>query len=69
MEGLIQVLCGKVDPGETLYQAVIRETTEETGLTSAPKYLCKDDRFNYDLYTTDIGKRKPEWTEPEKMGP
>ncbi len=68
MEGLIQVPCGKVDPGETSYQAVIRETVEETGLTSAPKYLCKDDRFNCDLYTTDIGERKPEWTEPEKMG-
>ena len=69
MEGLIQVLCGKVDSGETSYQAVIRETVEETGLTTTSKYLCKDDRFNRDLYTTDIGDRKPEWTEPEKMGP
>src|SRR6266542_913337 len=69
MEGLIQVPCGKVDPGETSYQAVIRETVKETGLTSAPKYLCKDDRFNCDLYTTNIGDRKPEWTEPEKNDP
>src|SRR6266498_2561187 len=60
MKGLIQVPCGKVDPGKTSYQAVIRETVEETGLTSVPKYLCKNDRFNSDLYTTDIGERKPE---------
>ncbi len=69
MEGLIQVPCGKVNPGETSYQAVIRETIEETGLTSAPKYLCKNDKFNYDLYTTDIGNRKPKQTESEKMDP
>ncbi len=69
MEGLIQVPCGKVDLGETSYQAIIRETVEETGLTSALKYLCKDDKFNYDLYIIDIGERKPEWTESEEMGP
>src|SRR6266498_862062 len=69
MEGLIQVSCRKVDLEETSYQAVIRETIEETGLTSALKYLCKDDRFNCDLYTTNIGDRKPEWTEPDKMDP
>jgi len=69
MEGLIQVSCGKVDPGKTSYQAVIRETIEEAGLTSASKYLCKDDRFNCDLYTTDIRDRKPEWTESDKMSP
>ncbi len=69
IEGLIQVSCEKVNPGETSYQAVIRETVEETGLTSALKYLCKDDRFNCDLYTTDIGDRKSEWTESEKIGP
>src|SRR6266542_5071025 len=60
MEGLIQVSCGKVDLGETSYQAVIRETVEETGLTSALKYLCKDDRFTCDLYTTNIEDRKLE---------
>ncbi len=60
MEGLIQVPCRKVDPGETSYQAVIRETVEETEMTSASKYLYKDDRFNCDLYTTNIGDRKPE---------
>src|SRR6266498_163279 len=67
MEGLIQVSCRKVDLEETSYQAIIRETIEKTGLTSALKYLCKDDRFNCDLYTTNIGDRKPEWTESEKM--
>src|SRR6266542_1232909 len=41
MEGLIQVPCGKVDPGETSYQAVIRETVEETGLTSAPSTYAR----------------------------
>ncbi len=60
MEELIQVSCGKVDSGETSYQAVIRKTIEETDLTSALKYLCKDDKFNYDLYTTNIGDRKSE---------
>ncbi len=69
MEGLIQVPCGKVDSGETSYQAVIRETVKETGLTSTSKYLCKDDRFNCDLYIANIGDRKPEWTEPDKMDP
>ncbi len=69
IEGLIQVPCEKVDPGETLYQAVIRKTIEETGLTLAPKYLCKNDRFNCDLYITNIGDRKSEQTEPDKMGP
>ncbi len=57
MEGLIQVPCGKVDSGETSYQAVCRETREETVLHTAPVYLVTDKSFNYDLYTTDIGKR------------
>ncbi len=39
MEGLIQVPCGKVDPGETSYQAVCRETREETGLHVASVYI------------------------------
>ncbi len=67
MEGLIQVPCGKVDLEETSYQAVIKKTIEETELTSASKYLYKDDRFNCDLYITDIRDRKPEWTESEKI--
>ncbi len=57
MEGLIQVPCEKVDPGEISYQAVCREIKEETGLHTAPVYLTTDKSFNCDLYTTDIGKR------------
>ena len=69
MEGLIQVPCGKVDPGETSYQAVCRETREETGLHTASVYLTTDKSFNCDLYTTDIGERIPQWMEPSKNGP
>ncbi len=58
MEGLIQVSCGKVDLGKTSYQAICRETREETGLHTAPVYLTIDKGFNCDLYTTDIGERK-----------
>ncbi len=69
IEGLIQVPCGKVDPGETSYQAVCRETREETGLHIAPVYLTIDKSFNCDLYTTDIGERIPQWMEPSKNRP
>ncbi len=57
MEGLIQVLCEKVDPEETSYQAVCRETREETGLHTTPVYLNIDKSFNCDIYTTDIGEK------------
>ena len=57
IEGLIQVPYGKVDPGETSYQAVCRETRKETGLYTAPVYLTIDKSFNCDLYTTDIEER------------
>ena len=66
IEGLIQVPCRKVDPGETSYQAVCRETREEIGLHTASVYLTTDKRFNCDLYTTDIGERTPQWMEPSK---
>ena len=69
MKGLIQVPCGKIDKKETLYQAVCRETRKEMKLYTVPKYLTKDDRFNYDIYTTDITKEeKLQWMEPEKNG-
>ncbi len=32
----------------------LKEIREETGLYTALKYLTKDDRFNCDVYTTDI---------------
>jgi len=57
MKGLIQVPCGKVDLGEISYQAICRETREETGLHTAPIYLTIDKSFNCDLYTIDIGER------------
>jgi len=57
MKGLIQVLYGKVDSGETSYQTVCREIREETSLYIASVYLITDKGFNYDLYTIDIGKR------------
>ncbi len=56
MEGLIQVPYEKVDSGETSYQAVYKETKEETGLHMEPVYLTMDKGFNYDLYTTDRRK-------------
>ncbi len=54
MERLIQVLCGKVDKGKISYQAVCRETRKETGLYTVPKYFTIDDRFNCNIYITDI---------------
>ncbi len=54
MKGLIQVPCKKVKKGKTSYQAVYRETREETGLHTVSKYLIKDDKFNCDIYITDI---------------
>ncbi len=59
IEGLIQVPCGKVDPRETSYQAVCRETREETGLHIVLVYLTTDKSFICDVYTTDIGERIP----------
>ena len=69
MEGLIQVSCGKVDLGETSYQAVCRETREETGLHTASVYLTTDKSFNCDLYTMDIRERTSQWMEPSKNRP
>ncbi len=57
IEGLIQVPYGKVDLGEMSYQAVCKETREETGLHIVPVYLTIDKGFNCDLYITDIGER------------
>ncbi len=68
IEGLIQVPCRKVDPGETSYQAVYREIREETGLHITPIYLTTDKSFNCDLYTTDIGEKIPQWMKPNKNG-
>ncbi len=69
IEGLIQVPCEKVDPEEISYQAVCRETKEETGLHIIPVYLITDKGFNCDIYTTDIGERISQWIEPSKNEP
>ncbi len=70
MEELIQVPCEKTDKREISYQAVCRETREETRLHTVPKYLTKDDRFNCDIYTTDITEEeKLQQMKPEKNGP
>jgi len=69
MKGLIQVPCEKVDPGQTSYQAVGRETREEIGLHIVSVYLITDKSFNCDLYTIEIGKRIPQWMEPSKNEP
>src|SRR6266540_1978257 len=68
IEGLIQVPCGKVDLGETSYQAFCRETREETGLYTMPVYFITDKSFNCNLYTTDIGEMIPQWMECNKNG-
>ncbi len=60
MEGLIQVPCGKVDLGETSYQAVCREIREEIDLHIASVYLTTDKSFNCNFYTMDIGERIPQ---------
>ena len=57
IEELIQVSCGKVDLGETSYQAICRETREETGFHIVPVYLTIDRKFNCDLYTINIKER------------
>jgi len=57
MKGLIQISCEKVDPKETSYQAVCKETREEIGLYMTLIYLITDKGFNCNLYTTDIEKR------------
>jgi len=70
MKGLIQVSCEKTEKEETSYQAVCKEIREEMGLHTVPKYLTKNDRFNCDIYITDIIKgEKSQWVEPEKNEP
>ena len=70
MKGLIQVPCGKIDKKETLYQAVCRETRKEMKLYTVPKYLTKDDKFNCDIYITNITREeKSQWMESEKNEP
>ena len=69
IEELIQVPCEKVEKEETSYQAVCKETREETELHTALKYFTKDDRFNCDLYTTNITTTVDRTREKWTMGP
>ena len=69
IEGLIQVPCGKVNPGETSYQTVCRKIREETGLHTTPIYLTIDKSFNCNIYIMDIGERISQWIESSKNRP
>ncbi len=53
--GAWSLIGGKLDPGETPLQAVIRETLEEVGLETAPQYLmerCVDDLATNERWRT-----------------
>jgi len=65
--GLIQVFCEKVNKKETSYQIACREIREEIDLHTVLKYLIKDNKFNYNLYTIDITERELlQWLKLEK---
>src|ERR1044071_7897073 len=70
MKEMLQIPCGKVESGESSWEAVIRETKEETGLEIWPSYLLNDKFYNYDIYTYRLeDMEKPERTELEKNSP
>ncbi len=55
---LIQVSYGKINKKEISYQIIYREIREKISLYIMLKYLTKDDRFNCNLYITNIIKEK-----------
>ena len=70
MSGLLQTVCGKVEEGETPYEAAKRKVKEETGIESHPYYWDTDPRFNCDIYTYRVGDWEYlECMEPDKNGP
>jgi 8-oxo-dGTP pyrophosphatase MutT (NUDIX family) len=57
MHNLWQVICGKVEKGESSFQAVLRETKEETGLEigrNNTQLIFNDPTFNCDMYITKV---------------
>ena len=66
-----QVLCGKVERGETSLEAAQRETQEETNLRipiKAFNYIGNDPAFNCNMYTVRLYEDEvPELTEPHNM--
>ena len=70
MAGMLQTPCKKVKLEESSWEAVTRETKEETGLEIWPSYLLNDEFYDCDIYTYRLGDmEKLERTEPEKNSP
>ena len=74
--GIFALIGGKVEKGETLVQAMIRESYEEAGLVIQPEFLRQ--AFSYSVYTKSMIKEyyffqglswegKIEVREPEKF--
>ena len=56
-----------MEPRKSSWEAVIRETKEETGFEIWPSYLLNDEFYDCDIYTYRLkDMEKPEWTESEK---
>src|ERR1044072_3658387 len=66
-----QVLCEKVEKGETSLEAAQREAQEETNLRipiKAFQYIGNDPAFNCDMYTVKLYEDEvPELTKPHNI--
>jgi len=60
LEGLIQVLCEKIDLEEISYQMIYREIRKEIGLYIVLIYIITDKGFNCDFYIIDMRERIPQ---------
>jgi 8-oxo-dGTP diphosphatase len=75
-DGKLSVVAGHVEPGESVTQAALRETSEEVGLALSPDRLrvvgvmhrkSDDERVDFFLaYRLDDSDAEPENREPEK---
>jgi 8-oxo-dGTP pyrophosphatase MutT (NUDIX family) len=75
-DGKLSVVAGHVEPGESVTQAALRETSEEIGVTLSPDRLrvvgvmhrkSDDERVDFFLaYRLDGSDGEPENREPEK---